>query len=219
MMEHMTAGRFVVFEGLDGSGKTTQMSRIQKRLTGMGIDAVTTCEPTNGPVGSLIRDMLEGRISSDPQTIAALFAADRTDHLVKPETGVRALVEKGRVVLCDRYYFSSYAYHARDMDLEWIITLNSVNAQIIRPDLTLFIDVAPETCLDRIRAGRQHLDMYEKIDILKQVRHNYFAAFDRLRDKEKVVIVDGNGSEDAVKESIWPHLKPFVQSWRGSDIR
>ncbi len=215
----MAAGRFLVFEGLDGSGKTTQMTRIQKRLTGMGIESVTTCEPTDGPAGSLIRDMLEGRISSDPRTIAALFAADRTDHLVKPETGVQALVGKGRVVLCDRYYFSSYAYHARDMDLEWIITLNSLNAQILRPDLTLFIDVAPETCLDRIRAGRHRLDMYEKIDILKQVRHNYFTAFDRLRDQEKVVKVDGNASEDAVEQSIWQHLQPFVNSRMASDIR
>ncbi|HKL01614.1 MAG TPA: dTMP kinase [Desulfotignum sp.] len=215
----MTAGRFLVFEGLDGSGKTTQMTRIQKRLTGMGIDVVTTCEPTNGPVGSLIRKMLEGRMATDPRTIAALFAADRTDHLVKPETGVQALVENGRMVLCDRYYFSSYAYHARDMDLEWIITLNSVNAQILRPDLTLFIDVAPETCLDRIRAGRHRLDMYEKIDILKQVRHNYFTAFDWLRDKEKVVKVDGNAAEDAVEKSIWQHLKLFVNFRKESDIR
>ena len=216
-MGHMATGRFLVFEGLDGSGKTTQMTRIQKRLTSMGMKAVTTCEPTDGPVGSLIRKMLEGRISSDPRTIAALFAADRTDHLVKPETGVQALVEKGMMVLCDRYYFSSYAYHARDMDLEWIITLNSVNAQIVRPDLTLFIDVAPETCLERIRAGRHRLDMYEKIDILEQVRHNYFTAFDRLRNTEKVVTVDGNTSEDAVEQSIWQHLQPFVKSRLESD--
>ncbi|MFO7914021.1 MAG: dTMP kinase [Desulfotignum sp.] len=215
----MATGRFLVFEGLDGSGKTTQMTRLKKRLASMGIKAVNTCEPTEGPVGALIRKMLAGRISSDPRTIAALFAADRTDHLVKPETGVQVLVEKGRVVLCDRYYFSSYAYHARDMDMEWIITLNSVNARILRPDLTIFIDVAPETCLERIRAGRHRLDMYEKIDILQQVRHNYFTAFDRLRGTEKVVTVDGNASEDAVEQSIWQHLQPFVKSRMESDIR
>jgi dTMP kinase len=105
------------------------------------------------------------------------------------------------------------------MDLEWIITLNSLNAQILRPDLTIFIDVAPETCLDRIRAGRNRLDMYEKIDILKQVRHNYFAAFDRLRNAEKVVTVDGNAPEDAVQKSIWQHLQPFVKSRVASDIK
>lgn len=202
----MATGRFVVFEGLDGSGKTTQMARMQKRLTGMGIDAVTTCEPTDGPVGSLIRQMLAGRIATDPRTLAALFAADRTDHLVTPDTGVAALVKKGRTVLCDRYYFSSYAYHAKDMDLAWIITLNALNAQILKPDLTIFIDVAPEACLARIRAGRKSLDLFEKIDILTQVRDNYFAAFDRLTDHETVVVVDGNASEDVVEQSVWQHV-------------
>ncbi|MEX1302188.1 MAG: dTMP kinase [Desulfotignum sp.] len=202
----MTAGRFMVFEGLDGSGKTTQMARIKKRLTGMGMPVETTCEPTTGPVGTLIRQILEGRIAMDPRTLAALFAADRTDHLVSPDTGVQALVKKGRIVLCDRYYFSSYAYHARDMDLSWIIALNAVNAQILKPDLTLFIDVAPEICLERIRTARKHLDLFEKIDILAQVRDNYFIAFERLKDQESVVVVDGNASEQEVEQSIWHHV-------------
>lgn len=200
----------MVFEGLDGSGKTTQMARIQKRLARLGIPADTTCEPTDGPVGTLIRKILEGRIRMDPRTLAALFAADRTDHLVTPDTGVTELLNKGRIVLCDRYYFSSYAYHARDMDLSWIITLNAVNAQILRPDLTLFIDVAPQTCLERIRAGRKHLDLFEKIDILTQVRDNYFAAFERLRDQETVAVVDGNTSEEEVEQAIWRHVGPMV---------
>jgi dTMP kinase len=208
----MKKGRFVVFEGLDGSGKTTQMARLQKRLSGIGIDAVTTCEPTNGPVGTLIRQMLTGQIVTDPRTLAALFAADRTDHLVTPDTGVAALVKKGRTVLCDRYYFSSYAYHARDMALEWVVTLNAVNAQIMRPDLTLFIDVAPKTCLERIRAGRKHLDLFEKIDILTQVRDNYFAAFERLKDHETVVVVDGNVSEEEVEQAIWCHVTRMIAS-------
>lgn len=208
----MTTGRFLVFEGLDGSGKTTQMARLQKRLTRMGIDAVATCEPTDGPVGTLIRQILEGRIAMDPRTLAALFAADRTDHLVTPDTGVKAVMEKGRIVLCDRYYFSSYAYHAKDMDLEWVITLNAVNAQILKPDLTLFIDVAPNTCLERIRAGRTHLDLFEKIDILTRVRDNYFAAFERLKDQETMKVVDGNASEDEVEQAIWHQISHMLPS-------
>jgi dTMP kinase len=206
----MATGRFLVFEGLDGSGKTTQMARIQKRLIGMGVPVDITCEPTDGPVGSLIRQILEGRIVMDPRTLAALFAADRTDHLVTPETGVVALVKKGRTVLCDRYYFSSYAYHAKDMDLEWVMTLNAVNAQIMKPDLTVFIDVAPQTCLARIRAGRKHLDLFEKIDILTQVRDNYFAAFERLKDQETVTVVDGNASEEEVEQAVWRHVSQMV---------
>jgi dTMP kinase len=186
------------------------MARIQKRLIGMGVPVDITCEPTDGPVGSLIRQILEGRIVMDPRTLAALFAADRTDHLVTPETGVVALVKKGRTVLCDRYYFSSYAYHAKDMDLEWVMTLNAVNAQIMKPDLTVFIDVAPQTCLERIRAGRKHLDLFEKIDILTQVRDNYFAAFERLKDQETVTVVDGNASEEEVEQAVWRHVSQMV---------
>jgi dTMP kinase len=206
----MTTGRFLVFEGLDGSGKTTQMARLQQRLARMGVPVNTTCEPTDGPVGGLIRQILEGRKSIDPRTLAALFAADRTDHLVTPETGVAALVKKGRTVLCDRYYFSSYAYHARDMDLDWVITLNTVNAQILKPDLTLFIDVAPTTCLERIRAGRKHLDLFEKIDILTQVRDNYFAAFERLKGQETVKVVDGDASEEEVEQAVWRHVSQMI---------
>jgi dTMP kinase len=206
----MTTGRFLVFEGLDGSGKTTQMARLQQRLARMGVPVNTTCEPTDGPVGGLIRQILEGRKSIDPRTLAALFAADRTDHLVTPETGVAALVKKGRTVLCDRYYFSSYAYHARDMDLEWVMTLNAVNAQILKPDLTLFIDVAPTTCLERIRAGRKHLDLFEKIDILTQVRDNYFAAFERLKGQETVKVVDGDASEEEVEQAVWRHVSQMI---------
>lgn len=206
----MTTGRFLVFEGLDGSGKTTQMARLQQRLAGMGVPVDTTCEPTDGPVGGLIRQILEGRKSIDPRTLAALFAADRTDHLVTPETGVAALVKKGRTVLCDRYYFSSYAYHARDMDLDWVITLNTVNAQILKPDLTLFIDVAPTTCLERIRAGRKHLDLFEKIDILTQVRDNYFTAFERLKGQETVKVVDGDASEEEVEQAVWHHVSQMI---------
>jgi dTMP kinase len=163
-------------------------------------------------VGTLIRQILEGRVSMDPRTLAALFAADRTDHLVAPDTGVKALMEKGRTVLCDRYYFSSYAYHAMDMDLEWVMTLNAVNAQILKPDLTLFIDVAPNTCLERIRAGRTHLDLFEKIDILTRVRDNYFAAFERLKDQETVKVVAGNASEDEVEQAIWHQISHMFTS-------
>jgi dTMP kinase len=92
------------------------------------------------------------------------------------------------------------------MDLSWIIALNALNAQILKPDLTLFIDVAPQTCLERIRAGRKHLDLFEKIDILAQVRDNYFIAFERLKDQESVVVVDGNASEQEVEQSIWHHV-------------
>jgi dTMP kinase len=203
-------GRFLVLEGIDGSGKSTQMQRIHKRLIEKGILAVSTFEPTDGPVGSLIRKMLSGSVETDQLTIASLFAADRTDHLLNRANGVKAMVDQGQVVLCDRYYFSSYAYHAQYMDMDWVIQANALNAKILRPTATLFIDVDPDICLERIRANRDSLDMYEKIDILKRVRDNYFLAFERLKDQEKVIIVDGNDLPDRVEKNIWKIVQDLL---------
>ena len=210
-MEKKSRGRFLVFEGIDGSGKSTQIQRIHQRLVEKGMSVISTFEPTDGPIGCLIRQMLAGKVETDQRTIASLFAADRTDHLVKREKGVKAMKDQGLVVLCDRYYFSSYAYHALYMDMGWVIQANALNAGILRPDTTLFIDVDPDLCFERIRANRDSFDMYEKIDILKQVRDNYFLAFERLKDQENVIIIDGNDTQDRVEEKIWHQIQPLIQ--------
>ncbi len=203
-------GRFIVFEGIDGSGKSTQIQWIHRELGKKKYPVTSTFEPTDGPIGSLLRQMLAGKVEVDQRTIASLFAADRTDHLVNREKGVKAMVDQGRVVLCDRYYFSSYAYHSLYMKMDWVIQANALNVEILRPDATIFIDVAPETCLERIRANRDSLDMYEKIDILKQVRDNYFKAFDRLGKEEKVIIIDGNDTQARVAENIWKQIQELL---------
>ena len=203
-------GRFLVFEGIDGSGKTTQIRKIHQQLVKQGRNAVATCEPTYGPVGTLIRKMLAGSVETDQLTIASLFAADRTDHLLNRANGVKAMVDEGQVVLCDRYYFSSYAYHAQYMEMDWVIQANALNARILKPTATLFIDVDPDICLERILANRDSLDMYEKIDILKRVRDNYFLAFERLKDQEKVIIINGNDSPARVEELIWKEIQQLL---------
>ena len=203
-------GKFLVFEGIDGSGKTTQIRQIHQRLVKQGRNAVATCEPTDGPVGSLIRKMLAGSVETDQLTIASLFAADRTDHLLNRANGVKAMVDQGQVVLCDRYYFSSYAYHAQYMEMDWVIQANALNARILKPTASLFIDVDPDICLERILLNRDSLDMYEKIDILKRVRDNYFLAFERLKDQEQVIIIDGNDSPARVEERIWKEIQQLL---------
>jgi len=195
-------GRFVVFEGIDGSGKSTQIQNISKRLRAENLKVYTTFEPTDGPVGSLIRQMLSGEIATDQRTIASLFAADRTDHLMNSENGIKKKINQGETVLCDRYYFSSYAYHAQYIDMEWVIHANSLNAEILKPDLTIFIDVDPEICFKRIKLSRTDFEMYEQIDVMKNVRINYFKAFDRLKDSEKIAVVDGNTTPEKVEDSI-----------------
>ncbi len=209
-MNEKASGKFLVFEGIDGSGKTTQVQKVYQRLKDQGRNVTATFEPTDGPIGSLIRKMLSGEMPTDQRTIASLFAADRTDHLVNPETGIRTLMDEGKTIVCDRYYFSSYAYHAQYIDMDWVIQANSLNADILRPDATLFIDVDPDVCIERIRASRETLEIYEKIDIMKKVRDNYFKAFDRLKHQETVIIIDGNKTPAQVAEKVWEQVCKLV---------
>lgn len=212
MLDDTVKGRFIVFEGIDGSGKSTQIKKISRRLEESGQKVYSTFEPTDGPVGSLIRQMLSGKIATDQRTIASLFAADRTDHLLNRKNGIRLKVDQGEVVLCDRYYFSSYAYHSQYMDMEWVIQANSMNAEILRPDLTIFVDVDPDRCFERIKKNRGNFEMYEKIDIMKKVRANYFKAFDILKNNEKIAVIDGNSTVDIVEDAILDEIKKIMKT-------
>ena len=210
-MDNKINGRFIVFEGIDGSGKSTQIKQISKWLKTSGYTVYSTFEPTDGPIGLLIRQMLSGKLATDQRTIASLFAADRTDHLVNTENGIRHKVDQGAVVLCDRYYFSSYAYHAQYIDMEWVIHANSLNADILRPDVTIFIDVDPKICFERIKNSRSSFEMYEKIDILEKVRTNYFKAFDTLKALETIAIIDGNRPMEVVENTILNEVKKIIK--------
>ncbi|MCF6247190.1 MAG: dTMP kinase [Desulfobacula sp.] len=215
-MNNQKKGRFIVFEGIDGSGKSTQIKMLSDRLSKTGIQSYSTFEPTDGPIGTLIRQMLIGDLATDQRTIASLFAADRTDHLVNKKNGVCHKTDQGQVVLCDRYYFSSYAYHAQYIDMAWVINANALNAQLLRPDLTVFIDVDPDNCFERIKKRIKQkggsLEMYEKIDIMQNVRSNYFKAFEAVRKSETIAIIDGGQSMENVAQSVWEQVKELFES-------
>ena len=205
----MERGKFIALEGIDGSGKSTQIERLVQRLRSRGINCRATREPTGRPVGVLIRQALTGQTPLDPRVIAALYAADRIDHLVNGEDGLAVLVERGVTVVTDRYYFSSYAYHSVDLDMGWVIGANSVSAELLRPTLTVFLDVPVNLALERIRRGRDRVELFEKEDRLRQTRALYFEAFERLKDTEAVAVVDGGGPEDEVEARVWAAVSPL----------
>ena len=160
---------FIAIEGIDGSGKSTQVAALKDYLIQKDIPCYSTFEPTNGPIGKMIRQIFAHQMEADQRTIAALFVADRLEHLLNKNDGVCKMLEQGHLVITDRYYFSSYAYHGTHMDMDWVIQANSICADILRPHLTIYIDMDPEVSMQRLAANRQHIEMYETFDNLKQV--------------------------------------------------
>ncbi len=201
-------GCFIAFEGIDGSGKSTQVQLLNQRLLRHGIHCYITREPTDSPIGSLIHQLMTGRIVSDNRVVAGLFVADRLDHLLNPVDGIKAKIDSGIPVITDRYYFSSYAYHAVDMPMDWVIQANSQSAEILRPSVTVFVDVDPEDAIARISKSRSHVELFETKERLAQVREKYLEAFEKLKDQEKILIVNGSQPEAALAEELWEKLHP-----------
>ena len=195
-------GEFIAFEGIDGSGKSTQIQLLSNTLRKMGIFCYTTMEPTDSPIGSLIHQIMTGRIKTDNKVIAGLFVADRLDHLLNDVNGVLAKINEGTTVITDRYYFSSYAYHSIDMPMQWVIQANSQSKSILQPDINIFIDVDPDVAIERIAKNRFHQELFEKKARLIEVRKNYLEAFEKLEGEEKYVKIDGNRSQEAIANDI-----------------
>lgn len=202
-------GNFIAFEGIDGSGKSTQIQHLVQRLRDRDIPCYATMEPTDSPIGSVIHNIMTGRIKADNRVIAALFAADRLDHLLNDVNGIAAKVEEGITVISDRYYFSSYAYHAVDMPMDWVIQANEQSAQILRPTVTIFIDIDADTALERISKNRFHTELYEKRSRLVKVREKYLEAFEKLKDTERVIRIDGNRTPEQIAGDVWEAVQLY----------
>lgn len=202
---------FIVFEGIDGSGKSTQVRLLAEKLTGLGHAVHTAFQPTNYRIGKLLRDILTGKDQADEETIAALFVADRLDHVHHPDYGLLAQLNGGSVVICDRYYHSSYAYHSQFMDMDWVIQANSLAARALRPDLVLFLDLSPEESMARIRANRSGFDHYEKQETLEKVYANYEESFRRTAHSEHIVRVDARQTPEAMAVQIFDLVRPFLE--------
>ena len=116
-------------------------------------------------------------------------------------------------MICDRYYYSNYAYQSADLSMDWVIGANEPCRQILRPDLCLFLDVDPDAALERITRNRDHTELFEKKSRLIQTRKDYQEAFRRIGNEENIVTIDGSGSKEEIAERIWEAVRPlFIQS-------
>lgn len=209
----MIEGHFIVIEGIDGSGTTTQCSILADRLTGKGLPVHVTREPSDGPVGVLIRQILTGRVVTPGRhgtrpptwaTMATLFASDRLDHL---EAEIMPNLIDGVTVICDRYDYSSMAYQTVSSGggEEVSAWVRELNRRARRPDLTLVLDVAPEVAAKRRGSRSGSPELYE-VDEMQAELAEFYANIDDFFPADRIRHIDANRGVDAVADAIWSEV-------------
>lgn len=193
-------GTFICIEGLDASGKTTQARRLVRELRRRGFQTIYTTEPSSGEIGKFIRNYILERKKRVPIVVEALlFAVDRVDHL---ERKVKPALEDGKIVVSDRYVYSSLAYQgAAGLDLNWI---EEINRSVITPDLAIYLDVSPEVVVKRMKRKRS---VMERLQIQQKVQRVYMKF---VKDR-RLIRIDGNGPKDDVSSAILATVLSFLK--------
>ncbi|UCG36532.1 MAG: dTMP kinase [Candidatus Bathyarchaeota archaeon] len=199
-MTGRTDGVFICIEGLDGSGKTTQARLLIHALRERGYDPAYTTEPSDGIYGEIIRKrVLQGDLRIPAVIETVLFAVDRFDHI---QSTIRPLLDKGKIVVCDRYVYSSIAYQgAAKLDIQWI---EKINRHAIEPHLVIYIDLPPEIVIKRIRRQKS---VMETLRTQEKVREVYL----NLVGSSRVKIIDGNNSIECVAKAVNDLVLPLVE--------
>lgn len=204
-------GIFIVFEGIDGAGKTTQVDLLAQNLASLGREVSLSAEPTTLATGKAIRRALSGEDKKSECEMAAMFVLDRIAHNINSETGIRALTERGIDVISDRYYYSSLAYQGTATDYEWVKGMNINSPEIRRPDLCIYLDLLPEESLERISRGRESLEIYENLEKLTAVRAKFLSVVEDLRrDGESIYVVNAARAAEDIAKEIFEIVKKHI---------
>ena len=193
-------GKFIVFEGIDGSGKGTQIKKLKDYLDQLKIKSFVTCEHTRDlPVGKLIETTLNGGEKIDPLSLQICFTADRRDHYQKV---IQPALERGEFVISDRYYGSTVAY--TDDKMKQIML--DFNQNIVPgADLTIFLDVDPKMAMKRIGDGRSTKTIFERLETLTKSRESYLWFCKKM--KGAVIVIDGNKDINTIHLNVLKKLK------------
>lgn len=194
---------FIVLEGLDGSGTTTQSELLAERFLRTGVACEVAFEPTPQPIGLLCRKVLKKELDLDPRALALLFAADRAQHLFDRREGLLQATAADRVVVCDRYLFSSLAYQSLDCGFEWVLGLNR---EFPLPEVLIFLDVPPAECNRRMRT-REQVELFDNLELQEQILSLYRRGIASFSESEmRVGWVSGVGPREEVHERIWSFI-------------
>ncbi|MDR2712184.1 MAG: dTMP kinase [Clostridiales bacterium] len=203
-------GKFIVFEGLDGCGKSTQLEYLRERLSdrckraGNQRKVFATREPSDSIAGLICRGISKKTIFVQPETECLLFAADRYEHIV---TEILPQIKAGNHVLCDRFFLSSFAYQSSYIDIKRVLEYNLAAMNLIKPDITIFINLSPEECAMRRTLERPTEEKYETVKQAEIILKQYAKAIEFLKDKmNKVLSINGSGKQTAVFNELWDAL-------------
>jgi len=202
MKKNPYPGKFIVIEGLDGSGQSTEAELLTEFLRKRGDKVLKTKEPTlNSQAGKEIKQILNKKRKISPKKLQELFAEDRKEHL---KNLIIPALQQGKIVISDRYFFSSFAYgQASGLDLNWLIKINN---KFLLPDITFFLDVKPKICLERIRKRRKTRTLFEEKEKLEKVYRNYQKI---AKEFPNVKIING---EKPIKE-VFREVKCLVEKF------
>ena len=205
--ERAVLQNFIVLEGIDGSGTTTQLKRIGEEASRRGVAAWTSFEPSDLPTGQFLRRVLSGEVAALPGTIARLFAADRHEHIFG-RNGALEHLRQGELVVFDRYFFSSLAYQGMDCGFELPFELN---AAFPLPETLIYFDLAVDIAMERVvrRPGR---DIYETHEALERVRSAYDEAIHPFEASGmRIFRIDASRPLEEVSEMVDEAIRPIVE--------
>ncbi len=210
----MILQNFIVFEGIDGAGTSTQIEMLKNRPEAK--DFLFTAEPTSAPTGKFLRQMLKGDFPLQNESAAYLFAADRNEHvngkLLTQEntlvTGIKEACQSGRKVVSDRYLFSSLAYQSINCPPEVPRLLNSL---FPLPQLLFYFEISPKDSLSRL-GDRNFREIYEKEDFLNRTVQEYHNVLSEYSEKTKnqgmkIVLIDAKKTKEEISANIWQEIK------------
>lgn len=188
---------FIVFEGLDGSGKSCQVQRLVEYLNKRNIKTWVTTEPTNNAIGTLIRNIQKGECIENPDrmTMMCLYAADRAEHIKE----IQEHINNGEWVICDRYEYSSIAYQDQDISKN-DISAKKLNKNFLKPDIVFILDIDENVSLKRINSRGNFKEIFEKAYILKKARRKYLRL--SKENPKNTFVIDGTLSENEVFDNV-----------------
>lgn len=200
----MKKGKFIVFDGIDGAGKTTQLDMLARRMTDDGESVYITAEPTGSDIGRLLRSALSGADKRSECEMAVMFVLDRIAHNAE----IEEKINDGVCVLCDRYYHSTLAYQGKTTDYAWVRSMNIDCPEIRKPDACIYLDLTPEQSLKRISRGRSNVEIYENLEKLTEVRDSFHSVIEDLRQTgEKIFVLNADCSREELAEEIYAIIK------------